>query len=135
MLVHGGPEILDENDCWRLIATAGVGRVGVTIGALPAILPVNYAVADGAILFRTGTGTKLRAAVNRSVVVFEVDDADPVYHGGWSVQAVGVAEGIAPGDHADAMGVAPWAPGARHTYVRIRPEMVSGRRITRAADD
>src|SRR4051794_31747685 len=105
MLVHEGLEILSEDDCWRLLGTMAIGRVGVTIGALPAIFPVNYVLADGAIVFRTGEGTKLRAAVNRSVVVFEVDDADPVYHGGWSVQAVGVAEVVGPGDHAGAFGV------------------------------
>ena len=133
MLVDEGLEILDDEECWRLLGTAALGRVAVTIGALPAIFPVNYAVLDRAVVFRTGEGTKLRAALDRAVVAFEVDQGDAIYHGGWSVQVVGVAEevppevvnGIAP------IPVAPWAPGARTHYVQIRPELISGRRITR----
>src|SRR4051812_12100415 len=133
MLVDEGLEILNEDDCWRLMATKAVGRVGVTIGALPAIFPVNFVLGDGEIVFRTGEGTKLRAALNRSVVAFEVDDADPVYHGGWSVHAVGVAEVVSADDDPD-VSVAPWAPGQRDTLVRIRPELITGRRITRDTD-
>jgi len=130
MLVDEGLEILGEDECWRLIEMPGVGRVGVSVGALPAIFPVNYAVRDHTIVFRTAPGTKLRAAVDHAVVAFEVDHADPLYHDGWSVQVVGVAE---PVDDADdlAAPVAPWAPGDRSNYVCIRPQMVSGRRITR----
>jgi nitroimidazol reductase NimA-like FMN-containing flavoprotein (pyridoxamine 5'-phosphate oxidase superfamily) len=132
MLVDEGLEILSEDECWRLIEMPGIGRVGVTVGALPAIFPVNYAAPDHTIVFRTADGTKLRAAVEHAVVVFEVDHADPLYHDGWSVQVVGVAEPVEhdddPARHA---AVAPWASGDRSNYVRIRPEMVSGRRISR----
>jgi nitroimidazol reductase NimA-like FMN-containing flavoprotein (pyridoxamine 5'-phosphate oxidase superfamily) len=138
MLVDEGLEILTEDECWRLIEMPGIGRVGVTVGALPAIFPVNYTAPDRTIVFRTADGTKLRAAVEHAVVVFEVDHADPLYHNGWSVQVVGVAEPIdGSGGDGDVAAlhaaVAPWAPGERSNYVRIRPEMVSGRRITREA--
>jgi hypothetical protein len=134
MLVDEGLEILTEDECWRLIEMPGIGRVGVTVGALPAIFPVNYAARDHTIVFRTAAGTKLRAAVEHAVVVFEVDHADPLYHDGWSVQVVGVAEPIdGVGDGSSPAAVAPWAPGERSNFVRIRPEMVSGRRISREA--
>lgn len=135
MLVDEGLEILTEDECWRLIEMPGIGRVGVTVGALPAIFPVNYAAPDRTIVFRTAAGTKLRAAVEHAVVVFEVDHADPLYHDGWSVQVVGLAEPIDDGDGGASrrVAVAPWAPGDRPNYVRIRPEMVSGRRIRREA--
>lgn len=134
MLVNEGLEILDDDECWRLLGTAGLGRVAVTIGALPAIFPVNYAVVDHAVVFRTSEGTKLRAALDRAMVAFEVDQGDALYHSGWSVQVVGVAQEIPP-DVVNGIGpipVAPWAPGARTHYVQIRPELISGRRITRA---
>jgi nitroimidazol reductase NimA-like FMN-containing flavoprotein (pyridoxamine 5'-phosphate oxidase superfamily) len=134
MLVDEGLEILTEDECWRLIEMPGIGRVGVTVGALPAIFPVNYAAPDHTIVFRTADGTKLRAAVEHAVVVFEVDHADPLYHDGWSVQVVGVAEPVdSADDPALHAAVAPWAAGERSNYVRIRPEMVSGRRISREA--
>lgn len=132
MLVDEGLEILTEDECWRLIEMPGIGRVGVTVGALPAIFPVNYAAPDHTIVFRTADGTKLRAAVEHAVVVFEVDHADPLYHDGWSVQVVGVAEPVdREDDPALHAAVAPWASGDRSNFVRIRPEMVSGRRISR----
>lgn len=133
VMVDEGLEILDEDECWRLVSMPGIGRVGVTVGALPAIFPVNYTVAGRTIVFRTAPGTKLRAAVEHAVVVFEVDHADPMYHDGWSVQIVGVAQPLSVDVH-DARGmprVTPWAPGERANYVCIRPELVTGRRITR----
>lgn len=136
MLINeDGLEILDEDECWRLVGTTALGRVGVTIGALPAIFPVNYAVVGRTVVFRTGPGTKLRAALEHNVVAFEVDDGDALYHEGWSVLLVGVGAEIDSNEVA-ALGpipVAPWAPGNRRHYVRIWPELVSGRRIVHRA--
>jgi len=87
---------------------------------------------DGDIVFRTGAGTKLDAALHNSVVAFEVDDVDPLYHGGWSVLVVGIADEVrdpASLQRAMALPLAPWAPGDRHHVVALRPEFVSGRRI------
>ena len=42
----------------------------------PIILPVRYVYADDAITFRTGAGTKLRAAESGDVLAFEVDAYD-----------------------------------------------------------
>ena len=49
------------------------------------VVPVNYAVLDGDIVIRTGSGTKLDAALTGAVVAFEIDSVDPIYHEGWSV--------------------------------------------------
>jgi nitroimidazol reductase NimA-like FMN-containing flavoprotein (pyridoxamine 5'-phosphate oxidase superfamily) len=124
---------LDEDECRGLLAERRVGRVGVTVGGLPVILPVNYGWVDGDILFRTGDGTKLRAAVDAAVIAFEVDAYDEQHSTGWSVLAVGRAfELTAPGavEAAERLSLAPWANGNRHHWVRMRPEFISGRRIT-----
>ena len=42
-------ELLDEAECLRLLTTAAIGRVAFTEGALPAVQPVSFAVADGEI--------------------------------------------------------------------------------------
>jgi hypothetical protein len=39
VLVDDGLEILGEDDCRALLATQQVGRVVVTLGAIPAVLP------------------------------------------------------------------------------------------------
>ena len=132
----GGLSVLDEDECMRLLSGVRIGRLGVTIGAVPAVFPVNFALVDGAIVFRTGTGTKLDAATRNAVVAFEVDDFDPLYHEGWSVLVVGVAdELIDPAllGRAEALPLAPWAPGDRDHVVRLQPEFISGRRIVQGS--
>lgn len=128
-LLDEGLEILEESDCRALLASRSVGRVAVTIAALPAIFPVNYVVADGDIYFRTGEGTKLRVALVGAIVAFQVDHIDEVQRAGWSVQVVGPAEEVTDADVAPP--VSPWAPGLRDHIVRIRPELLTGRAIAR----
>lgn len=132
MLVDEGLELLDEQECLNLMATARIGRVAVTVGALPAIFPVNFTLDRQCIIFRTGEGTKLAAATERTVVAFECDAIDPFEHRGWSVMAVGRAERVDdPTElaHVGRLPVTPWAGGRRSSLVRIRIEFVSGRRI------
>ena len=62
VLIDEGLELLDETEAMRLLAHSEVGRVGITIGAMPAIFPVNYRLIDGSIVFRTAPGSKLTAA-------------------------------------------------------------------------
>jgi nitroimidazol reductase NimA-like FMN-containing flavoprotein (pyridoxamine 5'-phosphate oxidase superfamily) len=133
-LTDNGLELLTPEQCHDLLARTGVGRVGVTIGALPAIFPVNYALLGEDIVFLTSEGTKLRAALDRAVVAFEVDQFDLVAGWGWSVLAVGIATEITDPEElaaARALGFSPLAHGERTHFVRIRPEFVSGRRPLR----
>ena len=131
-LIDNGLEILSPEQCHDLLRRNDVGRVGVTVAALPAIFPVNYAVIDGDIIFRTGQGTKLRAAVEQAVVAFQIDHFDKSAGSGWSVMAIGLAEQIIePGELARAqqLGLHPFARGDRTHFIKIRPEFLSGRRI------
>jgi nitroimidazol reductase NimA-like FMN-containing flavoprotein (pyridoxamine 5'-phosphate oxidase superfamily) len=131
-LIDEGLELLTEPECLRLLGTGEVGRVGLTIGALPAIFPVNYGMVDGSIVFRTAPGSKLAAAALGAIVAFEVDDYDRADRSGWSVLVVGASEIVHDVDVTfrvlDAA-IEPWAGGIRTSIVRIRPELVSGRRI------
>jgi nitroimidazol reductase NimA-like FMN-containing flavoprotein (pyridoxamine 5'-phosphate oxidase superfamily) len=132
ILVDEGLELLTEADARALLATADVGRVGVTIAALPAIFPVNYGIVDDCIVFRTAPGSKLSAAASGAVVAFEVDDYDRAERSGWSVLVVGPSEIVHDLELTfkilDAA-IEPWAGGIRTNIVRIRPELISGRRI------
>jgi nitroimidazol reductase NimA-like FMN-containing flavoprotein (pyridoxamine 5'-phosphate oxidase superfamily) len=92
VIVDQGLELLTERQAHQLLAAGEVGRVGITIGALPAIFPVNYRLIDDAIVFRTGPGSKLSAAAEGAVVAFEVDDYQLADRSGWSVLVVGPAE-------------------------------------------
>lgn len=128
-----GLELLEEAECLALMSQVHVGRVGVSIGALPAIFPVNFVLSDGAVYFRTGEGTKLDAATTNAVVAFETDRFDAFEHGGWSVLAVGTAAPVTNPAQLAALShlrLQPWAGGRRDHLVRVPIEFVSGRRIS-----
>lgn len=129
---HSSFDILGEGECFGLLAQTHLGRVGVTIGALPAIFPVNYTMRAGCIYFRTDKGTKFAAAVRGAAVAFQIDSFDIRYHHGWAVQAVGIAHEVPEPEASellDVLPLEPWAPGPHEHLVRITPEFVSGRRI------
>ncbi len=131
-----GTEVLAAEECLRLLASRRVGRVAVSTGERPAILPVVYALLDGDVVFRTAPGEKLIAAVLHCTVAFEADDFDEAEGAGWSVNVVGPAEEITHPDErarAEALGLDPWAGGdVRDRFVRIRSEHGSGRRVRRS---
>lgn len=126
-------EILTEEHCRELLAANTLGRVAITVGETPAIFPVNYALLDGDVVFRTAEGSKLRAALERAVVAFEIDGTDAGSHTGWSVLVVGHATALwrRPDiERAEALDLRPWAPGPRDCFVSLTTGTISGRRIT-----
>jgi uncharacterized protein len=138
MLIDEGLELLDEPEAIRLLAQGEVGRIGVTIGALPAIFPVNYRLIDGCVVFRSAPGSKLSAAASRAVVAFEVDDYNAADRSGWSVLVVGPSEVVDDLDvafKALEAGLQPYVDGPRGAIVRIDPQFVSGRRIVHVPAD
>lgn len=83
---------LDRQECLRLLAKVPVGRIVHTRHALPAVLPVNFSLADdGAVLLRTAAGSELVRAVDGTVVAFEADQVDAATQSGWSVIVTGPA--------------------------------------------
>ena len=130
-----GIEILPRPECFRLLSSQTVGRLGFLVGDQPLVLPVNFAVVRDVVVFRTGRGSKLDAALGAKVS-FEVDEVDVATADGWSVVIQGVAEDITHADHwfdeALRQGAAPrWVSGGKDHYVRIIPSVISGRRLLR----
>ena len=129
---RNGLQVLGEDDCLELLRSATLGRVGITTGALPTILPVNYRLVDRTVLFRTGRGTKLDAATTNAVVAFEVDDFDPIEHTGWSVNVIGVARDLdvlLRDMTFDPTQIPRWAPVGDERVVAITAEIITGRRL------
>jgi hypothetical protein len=127
-----GLEMLDEVECRRLLAGAEIGRVAVTIGALPAIFPVNFRFVDEKVMFLTSEGSKLAAALSESVVAFEADRIEPLTHAGWSIHLLGIARvSTDPTDReaASLAGLHSWVPTHRGYLVTIDPKQISGRHL------
>jgi nitroimidazol reductase NimA-like FMN-containing flavoprotein (pyridoxamine 5'-phosphate oxidase superfamily) len=127
-------EILDEAECLAILDRAPVGRIGLSAGALPVVLPVNFTLIDGAIVFASDRGLKLDAAQAGVVACLEVDGYDVWSHEGWSVLATGRLEEITEPDQlarAHRLPLSPWALRDPDHYVRLPIEILSGRRINR----
>jgi nitroimidazol reductase NimA-like FMN-containing flavoprotein (pyridoxamine 5'-phosphate oxidase superfamily) len=128
-------EEIPEAECLALLGGETLGRLAVVVDDAPLIFPVNYALGEDRIVFRTDPGTKLEAAMLRRVA-FEVDAMDPGAGTGWSVVVQGTGAVITGAiDERSvelrALPVLPIAPGDKQEYVEVIPRSITGRRITR----
>jgi uncharacterized protein len=127
-------QTLTDDECYELLATQQIGRLGVNADHYPLIFPVNYGLDRGVVVVRTHPGTKLSAA-DHANVTFEVDQIDQIRRSGWSVLIRGLAEEVTSAHRAELIertrtsGAQPWAPGEHGRWLRIIPHAVSGRRI------
>ncbi|MFI6848997.1 pyridoxamine 5'-phosphate oxidase family protein [Kitasatospora sp. NBC_00085] len=123
---------LSAPECWGRLAPGGVGRVALSTPEGPVVLPVNYRVLDGTLLFRTAAGSIL-ATTPGSRIALEVDRIDEASRTGWSVLAVGEATAFDEPEAVEHLvrrgNPDPWAGGPRDVWVRIRPTSVTGRAI------
>lgn len=129
MLVDRGLAAVEEAECFRLLGQRTLGRVGMCLNGELVILPVNYRLVDGTLLFRAVEGSALSSAADLESVVFEADWFDNFSHQGWSVMVRGRAFAL-PADAEQGTGlIRTWAPGRRHHLVMITVDSISGRRI------
>ena len=135
-VVVGAPTIreLAADEALVLVRRCSVGRVAVTLDGVPHVVPVNFRLLDGAVVFRSGAGTKLAAALAETPVSFEVDHFDETTLTGWSVLISGPASVVVDPKtlaRVEALDLVAWAPGSRDEVVRIAADLVSGVRIDR----
>ena len=133
-------EELTEAESLHLIEQAEIGRIGFSGRYGPLVLPVNYKIVDGAVVFRLAVGSSVGEDLRTGIadaeykVAFEIDQIDPASRTGWSVMIQGAAHHIDDEDERAVVlkaGIEPWAGGERDHFVRIKPTLISGRRIRR----
>ncbi|WP_327714361.1 pyridoxamine 5'-phosphate oxidase family protein [Streptomyces sp. NBC_00490] len=132
MYPNDGFRELDRHECLSLLARPRIGRIVHTREALPAVLPVNFGLDDGAVVLRTSAASELVRAIDGVVVAFEADEVDADAQSGWSVVVTGRATVVTdPAEHERLRRVGPrsWAPSPREVFVRIEPELVTGREL------
>ena len=132
-------EHLTPAQCWQLLASTLVGRVGVLHEQdAPEIYPVNHAVDQGSMVSRTDPGTKLHSLIRSPAVCFEADAVDPASAAGWSVLVKGRAKrGRYPNKRARlrTRDLRYWALGPKAHWVRMVAAEITGRRIWAPAPD
>ncbi len=127
-----GLEVLDRGACLRLLSTVPIGRIGLSAGALPVVLPVNFVLWNEEVVVRTGSGGKLNAALVNSVVAFEADHYDGLSHTGWSVLLQGSSREITDPLEIEAvrrLPLRPWVEPGKDRFISIAADLVSGRRV------
>ena len=127
-------QALTEDESFALLREGHVGRLVYQDDLGPIAVPVNYAVAERAVVIRIEGGEKL-AAVEQPRLAFEVDHIDDEQHSGWSVIVRGPAREV-PLDQLpelvrsmDGAAPMPWASGIHNTWLEISAEIVTGRRF------
>lgn len=125
-------------ECEDLLQKHVVGRVGFCGAAGPLILPVNYRIYTGQVVFRTSPYGMLSELRRRTPVAFEIDGIDEPAETGWDVLGRGFAEAITldhPLVQLWSSGPVPWAKGTRNLFVAITLTSLTGRVIRAAFAD
>src|SRR5215467_579835 len=131
-------EELAEAECLQLVAGQEVGRIAFAGRFGLAVVPVNYRLHEGNIVFRTGQDSPmdedLRTGLEHAEyqVAFEVDQMEPRTREGWSVLIHGPAHHVRSEQERAAVagsGVTPWVGGSKAHYIQIVPTRITGRRI------
>jgi len=122
---------LSPGECRDLLRSVNVGRVGVSVNALPAIFPIHYALLDDDVVFRIAPVGVLADVLPNAVVAFEADgipDDDEAQR--WSVLVVGLAKLIADEERLEAARRLPllaWDGHDSDRFTAIPAHRVSGR--------
>jgi nitroimidazol reductase NimA-like FMN-containing flavoprotein (pyridoxamine 5'-phosphate oxidase superfamily) len=130
---------LERDECIRLLTLTRFGRLAVSPPEWrtpPVIRPVTYVFdrSSQSIVFRSARGSKFTAMLLSGQAAFEIDGIEPAAETGWSVIVQGPIEEItnsAEISRLERLELHPWAPGEKPHWVRIRANVVSGRRIAR----
>jgi nitroimidazol reductase NimA-like FMN-containing flavoprotein (pyridoxamine 5'-phosphate oxidase superfamily) len=128
-----GVRVLDEDECWRLLATSKLGRFAVKLADGVDVFPINYLVHHRELFFRSAPGSKLIDLTREPSVAFEIDGEHA--HHVWSVVVRGTAHRLASDHEIEESGIQSletWHPSEKLNYVRIAPESVSGRSFAKS---
>ncbi|WP_196217967.1 pyridoxamine 5'-phosphate oxidase family protein [Streptomyces blattellae] len=130
---------LDRDEALRLLGSVSLGRIVFTRHALPTVRPVNHVLDGGDIVIRTHEGAALTRHTRQAggpgvVVAYEADAIDPETHLGWSVVVTGYADLVTdPHELARYQAMLhPWVQQTMDYAVRIRPDLITGIRLTTA---
>ena len=124
---------LSAQECEELLRSHNVGRIAVSTPTGPHIVPVNYTVAQDAIVVRTSPYSVLGTYGRHTTLALEIDGLDHEHERGWSVQARGL--GVPVENYAEIAQLregpqsTPWAGGSRSLYIRLQWSELIGRRL------
>jgi hypothetical protein len=87
-----GTEALSAAECWELLTTVSVGRLVLSLKALPVIMPVQYYVDGDELAICLGYYQIPEPSIHDAIVAFGADAIDPASRSGWAVQVQGASQ-------------------------------------------
>ena len=122
MTGHG--DVLSERECWRLLAMVSVGRLALSVRALPVIVPVQYYLSGRRLAVCLGHHELSERSLDETIIAFAADSIDPAARSGWSVQVQGRSAAPRQPQIDTACG---WPAAGQ--IVQIKPEIITGHRM------
>ena len=125
-------EVLDQQECLRLLRTVPLGRLVFTEAGLPAVRLINFFIDGDTLVFLSTAGDKLRPAQRGDIVAFEADHVDTDHQSGWTVTAIGHLSVVPAEEHADVHRRLPlqsWLGPTDAHLIRLGLEKLTGRRL------
>lgn len=121
--------VLSEEECWEALRAEEFGRLAYVLADEIHLVPINYAVDEGRLLFRSAEGSKLLGVVMHPEVVFEIDRYDERVAA--SVIVRGAARVLEEDEEhlAEEVPLHPWLDTLKYNLVEIRPTQLTGRRF------
>lgn len=86
---HGHGEWLGTAACWELLSEVTLGRLALTVAALPVIVPVRFCLDHQQLRICVGHEDIPLRALDDAIVAFGADRIDSESGTGWSVQVQG----------------------------------------------
>lgn len=126
----GKEELVEEmtvEDCWEMLQAHEFARLAFHLGPEVHLVPINYVVDHGGLVFRTAPGNKLAGVLMNPDVVLEVDEVDE--HLARSVVVRGLARrlDVDQQQRGRAVPLGPWVTAPKHDVVEIVPNEITGR--------
>lgn len=129
------PVELGETDCWELIQTTQLCRLGYTdADGFPDIRPVNHLAVDQRIYIRSAVDSKFLAVASQSRVAVEVDGVDDADF--WSVVVRGVVEQVTSEAELHRIGIEhfkSWTAMPKLFVLKVTASSITGRRFPKIA--
>jgi nitroimidazol reductase NimA-like FMN-containing flavoprotein (pyridoxamine 5'-phosphate oxidase superfamily) len=131
---EGRMRTLRPDECRDLLTTTTVARIAFVDADGLQLIPLNFAVIEGEIYFRTSPASVLETlADGNDEVVLGVDYHSESYREAWNVTVKGSTTRVTDPDlHHQVMSwsrLRPWAGGERAVVVHLTQRDVQGRRV------
>jgi hypothetical protein len=119
----------DNAQCLAVLASSRLGRISVTLHALPVVFPVAYLVSNDGIVVGVSVD-EMAQAMTSTVVALQADGWSEDNAKRWTALAIGtmtplrVTDEFRSGEGSGGQAATPW--GERHVF-RLDPHILSGR--------